>query len=509
MPEVALTLALKACDLPQLERVLLDMAGPRPVEQTTVTSTYYDTTAGRLKREGLALRVQEQDGQRTRIVMMAGVKGRPPFAHQEWEDVIDGGRQDLRALNGRARLPEVFSDPELNARFATAVQSTLFMLEPDGSTQIAGTLEAGEIRIAETTRTEPICEVELRLKRGDPSAVYETGLRLLEITPLRIAARSNVECGYCLLENTTAKPQAEYSQPFGLKPGTTVEECLQKIGLGCLTLFLRNEPAALADVPDGVHQMRVAVRRLRSFIATMRQMLPSQQREWVGHELRWMANILGPARNWDVFSSSLLAPVLRAMPSERDLDKLCRICEHERQSAHNRANDAIRSRQYTTALLKLSQWFASCSWRNQPVSQQSALLMAAIEDMAPNLIERRYKKAAKAADRFDQLTLQQRHEFRISIKKLRYTVEFFRDLFDNNQVSAFLERVRPVQDDVGYANDVRVAHELLASLQISQDAVDLAHGTGIVLGWHDRGLTELDRKLRKHVRRFRQARRFW
>jgi triphosphatase len=509
MPEVALTLALKACDLPQLERVLLDMAGSRPVEQTTVTSTYYDTTAGRLKQEGLALRVQEQDGQRTQIVMMAGVKGRRPFAQQEWEDVIDGGRQDLRALNGRARLPEVFSDPELSARFATAVQRTLFMLEPDGSTQIVGTLEAGEIRIAEATRTEPICEVELRLKRGDPSALYETGLRLLEITPLRIAARSNVERGYCFLENTTAKPQAEYSQLFGLKPGTTVEECLQKIGLGCLTLFLRNEPAALADVPDGIHQMRVAVRRLRSFIATMRQMLPSQQREWVGHELRWMANILGPARNWDVFSSSLLAPVLSAMPSERDLGKLCRICEHERQSAHHRANDAIRSRQYTTALLKLSQWFASCSWRNQPVSQQSALLMAAIEDMAPNLIERRYKKAAKAADRFDQLTLQQRHEFRISIKKLRYTVEFFRDLFDNDQVSAFLERVKPVQDDVGYANDVRVAHELLASLQISQDAVDLARGTGIVLGWHDRCLGDLERKFRKHVRRFGQARPFW
>src|SRR6516225_6713051 len=75
MSEVALTLALKACDLPQLERALLDMAGPRPAEHTTVTSTYYDTTAGRLKREGLALRVQEQDGQYTQMVMIAGMKG--------------------------------------------------------------------------------------------------------------------------------------------------------------------------------------------------------------------------------------------------------------------------------------------------------------------------------------------------------------------------------------------------------------------------------------------------
>jgi inorganic triphosphatase YgiF len=510
MSEVALTLtlALKACDLPQLERALLDMAGPRPAEHTTVTSTYYDTTAGRLKREGLALRVQEQDGQSTQMVMIAGVKGRPPFADQEWEDAIDGPQQDLRALSGQDHLPEVFSDPELRARFTTVVQRTLCMLEPDGSAQIAGTVEAGEIRTAEGTRTEPICEVGLRLMRGDPSALYETGLRLLEIAPLRIEARSKVERGYWLLEDTIAKPQAQYFLPFGLKPGATVEECLQKIGLDCLTLFLRNEPAALSDVPDGVHQMRVAVRRLRSVVATFRRMLPPQQYEWVSHELRWMANVLGPARNWDVFSSSLLAPVKNAVLSEPDLDKLCRICEQERQSAHEKANVAIRSSQYTAALLKLSRWFASCSWRNQPVSQQSALLVASIEDVAPNLIERRYKKAMKAANRFDQLTLQQRHEFRISIKKLRYTIEFFRDLFDNDQVSEFVGRLKPLQDDMGYANDVRVAHELLASLQISEDG-DLARAAGVVLGWHNRGLTDLDRKLRKYVRRFRQARPFW
>jgi len=310
--------------------------------------------------------------------MMACVKGRPPFADQEWEDLIDGPHQDLRALNGRTQLPKVFSDPELHARFTTVVRRTLCMLEPDGSTQIAGTVETGEIRTAAGTRTEPLCEVGLRLMHGDPSALYEMGLRLLEIAPLRIEARGKAERGYWLLEDATTKPQAQYSLPLGLKPGATVEECLQKIGLDCLTLFLRNEPAARSDVPDGVHQMRVAVRRLRSVVATLRRMLPPQQYEWVSHELRWMANVLGPARNWDVFSSSLLAPVKNALLSEQDLEKLSRLCEQERQFAHDKADAAIRSSQYTAALLKLSQWFASYSWRNQPVSQQSALLVARI-----------------------------------------------------------------------------------------------------------------------------------
>jgi triphosphatase len=63
---------------------------------------------------------------------------------------------------------------------------------------------------------------------------------------------------------------------------------------------------------------------------------------------------------------------------EQMLDELCGVAEREGRSAHARANAAIRSPQYTAALLKLLQWFASRRWRNQPVSEHSALLMAPI-----------------------------------------------------------------------------------------------------------------------------------
>ena len=241
----------------------------------------------------------------------------------------------------------------------------------------------------------------------------------------------------------------------------------------------------------------------------MKRMLPQEQYEWVSQELRWLANILAAARNWDVLSSSLLAPVRSALPNDHDLIELCRICEGERQSAYQSADAAIRSRQYTAALLKLSLWFASCSWRNQPVSQQSALLMAPIGTVAPKLIGRRYKKVKKAADRFDELTPQQRHEFRIAVKKLRYTIEFLKDLFDSEEVARFLQRLKPLQDDIGHVNDVRVAGALLADLQASKDAVVIARAAGVVLGWHERGLSDLDRKLRKHIHRLRQLRPFW
>jgi CHAD domain-containing protein len=220
-----------------------------------------------------------------------------------------------------------------------------------------------------------------------------------------------------------------------------------------------------------------------------------------------MAGVLGPARNWDVFSTGLLAPVKSVLLRGQELDEFCRVCEQKRRSAHERANAVIRSPQYTAALLKLSQWFASRSWRNQPVSEQSALLMAPIGAVVPTLIGRRYRRVKKSADGFAQLSLQRHHEFRIAVKKLRYTIEVFKDLFDSQKVAEFVRLLKPLQDDLGYVNDVRVANELLTDLQISNAGI--ARAVGIVLGWHDRGFADIDRKLRKHVSRFREARPFW
>jgi triphosphatase len=144
---------------------------------------------------------------------------------------------------------------------------------------------------------------------------------------------------------------------------------------------------------------------------------------------------------------------------------------------------------------------------SSPEPVQTTGTVAPIETLAPTLIGRRYKKVKKSADGFAQLTLERRHEFRISVKKLRHTIEVFKDLFDSQKVAEFIRPLKPLQDDLGYINDLRVANELLTDLQISNAAI--ARAAGIVLGWHDRGLADTDRNLRKHVRRFREARPFW
>jgi inorganic triphosphatase YgiF len=99
---------------------------------------------------------------------------------------------------------------------------------------------------------------------------------LLEVAPIRIEIRSKSGRGYRLADCGETAPAVVHAEPVTLDRRMTVEAALQEIGRNCLAQLLRNEAAALSQQPEGVHQMRVAVRRIRSAISSLKQMLPAE-----------------------------------------------------------------------------------------------------------------------------------------------------------------------------------------------------------------------------------------
>src|SRR5207253_6941422 len=98
-----------------------------------------------------------------------------------------------------------------------------------------------------------------------------------------------------------------------------------RFGQRCLNHLLRNEPAALAGEPEAVHQMRVAIWRLRSVLSAIKPMLPAEHHHWASDELRWFTRALAPARNWDIFTGDLLPPSHRcaAKPGRDEARRQC------------------------------------------------------------------------------------------------------------------------------------------------------------------------------------------
>jgi triphosphatase len=167
---------------------------------------------------------------------------------------------------------------------------------------------------------------------------------------------AKAERGYRLLG---AAPDVPRAVTVTLNRDMTVETALQHFGQQCLSHLLRNEPVMLADEAEGIHQMRVAVQRLRSVLSALKQMLPMEHHRWASEELKWLTHSLAPARNLDIFVGDLLRTVSDALPSRSELEHLVRAADRCRRAAFDDAKQAILSERYTSAMLRLLRWFAA------------------------------------------------------------------------------------------------------------------------------------------------------
>jgi triphosphatase len=476
--------------------------------QENLVSTYYDTPNSALKRRGLTLRVREQGGHFTQTIKAGDLEGNI-LSRGEWEDAIAEDRPDPDAAESGAQLPADAAG-KLQPLFVTEVTRTVFEIEPRPGTEIEAAIDEGEIRVGHKNRAEPISEIELELKRGDAAALYDVALRLLEVAPIRIDTRSKSERGYHLVEDGDVPPPAVHAEPVSLEPDMTVEAALQKIGRNCLTQLLRNEPPVLSAQPEGVHQMRVAVRRLRSAVSSLKDLLPLEDLRWIAGELRWLGGTLGPARNLDVFAVELLPTARTGLPGEPGWDGLAAALGELRRAADDQIKKAIFSERYTSAMLRLLRWFEASGWRRHRSADEPDPMVCPIIQTVPRVLDRRRRKVRQRSKGFGRLAPRERHKLRIAVKKLRYSIELFGSLFEKDDLEKFVRRLKRLQGDLGYANDVRVAHEFVIELfgQIEPRS-PAAHAWISVLEAHDQVLASGERKLRQHLRRLNNAKPFW
>ncbi len=483
------------------------MAPASASSHSRLISTYYDTPDLALKRRGLSLRVREQGGRFIQTVKTGDLSGGDVLTRGEWEDELAESCPDPHAAQSGEHLPDGIAG-DLQPLFATDVTRTTFAIEPAPATRIEAAIDQGEIRAAGGGGTEAISEIELELKSGDAAALYDVALQLFDVASIRIEPRSKSERGYRLGEEGEAAPPVVYAEPVALDPTMTVEAALQEIGRACLAHLLHNETAALAMEPEGVHQIRVAVRRIRSAISAFKKLLPAADRRRVSNELEWLADILGRARNLDVFATDLLQPARAALSHEAGIDDLATALDRARCAAYERVERAILSERHAAGMLRLSHWFEARGWRDKP-TKRSALLSSPIGELAPRLLDRRWHELRKRSKRFGRLTAPQRHKLRIAAKKLRYTMELLGGLFDQNDLQEFMKRLKRLQDDLGYANDVRVANGILPELCAGARRGPVARAGARLLEWHEEALAKAERKLRKRLNRLNRAAPFW
>jgi CHAD domain-containing protein len=343
---------------------------------------------------------------------------------------------------------------------------------------------------------------------GEPASGARTALKRSEPTTVPTTLRR----GDAALARPKRGHAVARAKRLALDPALTGEAALQRIGLTSLGNIARNEAAVLAGREDGVHQMRVAVRRLRATLSAFGKLLPRHQRHWASEELRWLADALGPARNLDVFESALLKPLRQdpdnpAALKKLALKKLEQAALRQRRAAYRDAVAAVRSTRFAALLSNLAHWFQTCGWHG---GEDAAGLQQPIAALAGRALQRRWRVARKRSKGFGEQSAQQRHRLRIALKKLRYAAESLAPLYPSEYPAPFLRRVKRLQDDLGHANDVRVGHEIVSALAATAGTDNgLAEAGDRVLGWHEQRLAKSEPRLRKHLDELFEAEPFW
>ena len=226
-------------------------------------TTYFDTPAGDLLRQAFSLRVRAIGTQRVQTLKLRGDQA-GPFARGEWEWPVNSDRPDLDLLADTPAAP-LLQAKELEPVFTTDVRRSVRTVQQDGAT-IEVAVDRG--RVIAGGRAEEIRELELELKAGDPEPMYRLAATLHTSLAMSLGAESKADRGWRL---RTGRPRSAMKQAsIDLPEDVTAAAAFRMIVDGVLAHFMANQPAAASGDIEGVHQMRVAVRRLRAALMLFR-----------------------------------------------------------------------------------------------------------------------------------------------------------------------------------------------------------------------------------------------
>lgn len=511
--EIELKLSVHKDDMKRLRlSPALSQTVTKPATKA-LDSLYFDTADRSLQRNGFSLRVRRQGRKLVQTLKSAPPPGIGALVRGEWEVPVPENRPDLGLLPDAGVLAPLgpLDNGDLVSVFETRIRRQVRRLSPAEGVMIEIAIDEGEI-VAADGRILAVNEIELELVEGeDVACLYSLAKAIHADIPLRLEMDSKSARGYALAD--ARQPEPQKATRLSIDADFTVEESLAAILRASLVHLTANEaPTLTGDDPEGVHQMRVALRRLRSAFQIFNPLIPPDQSERLVPEIKWLATSLGAAREWDVFLGELLPPVAAAFPGHPAILALTSAAEKARARGYAAAKAAVGSPRYTSLLLDLAAWLDARSWRNQPVSERSALLLRPVSELADALLDKRHRKARKRGRGFAHAGPEARHELRIALKKLRYATDFFRGLYEGKGFRRFAEDLSGLQDRLGHLQDVATVTKLVEELA-AQPATEAPggweQGAGLVTGWHARGLHDMEEGVVEDWRRFADTKPFW
>lgn len=279
--------------------------------------------------------------------------------------------------------------------------------------------------------------------------VGKTGGRPSRTSKLRLALGERVP-----VPSETVLPEPTRKRPASL--------VVQRRLRAQVEAMRRNDPLVRHDAPDAVHQMRVAVNRLRYALASYRPVLVREQTDGIRDELKWLAAALGEPRDAEVMRQRL-----EQMLADED-PEVVRGAGYERMDqemgeqyslARARMLHALGSDRYFALLDRLDELSTDPPWRGKAAVPVHAVLRKRVR----HDYERLAQRVAHAVGAEDEEREHLLHEARKAAKRVRYATEVLGGVY-GKPATRFVKAMKRVQSHLGDHHDASVTQDRLREL---------------------------------------------
>jgi CHAD domain-containing protein len=412
--------------------------------------TWLDSADRRLYRAGMALTATSGADGGAETLQLSGPDGVPVTAGPDsagWPRLLAGLPDELRprlapVLGVRALLPVVqVAGSSVTGRLLDAEGKTVLRLVIERPATIAGT----RTRLPGGLRLVPL--------RGYAAAAARAGLIVQDAGLVR-DERSGYRTALVAAgvdPDTTAAPV--------VRPELAGDVAVARVLLSFLDEMDAVHDGTVADVDiEFLHDFRVAVRRSRSVIKLLGDLLPTELTAWVTPELKWLGDLTARSRDLDVHLQefpSLAAGLTSGRPE--DLAPMAVHLRRLRSSERRRLVRGLRSARY-------ERWRSH--WRTALVE------LAARDDDGPTVQEisaerlaEGYRRVLRRGARITpDSPAADLHDLRKRCKELRYLLEIFAPVLDSDGFRSAIKELKALQDLLGRFQDSEAQREAIYAL---------------------------------------------
>jgi CHAD domain-containing protein len=396
--------------------------GGEPLESRVFTSVYHDTADRSLARAGITLRRRTERGKSV------------------WQLKIpaNGARMELEEPGGPAGPPaslrSLLRAHERRAALAPVAELRTHrhgaLVNRNGDT---AEVTIDEVTIMDSHRVEGrFVEVEIELKDGEPEVLVGITKELEKAGARESDGTPKV---FRVLDLTRPSP-----------PTTTAFDVLRARLAAQLEEILAHDPGTrLGHDPESLHDMRVAVRRVRALLRSGKTLIATDTR-MLTRELKWLGSVLGDVRDLDVLLARLHASAAELEAKDAAAaTRLLRGLERQRSRVRRTLLKALDGDRYASFLERFE------TMLDELIPTTST---ASLDDLASRQLEKLRCAVFAAGDDPDDVTL---HELRKQGKRTRYAYELA-------GAKKIVARTKHLQDVLGEHQDAVVATERLRAL---------------------------------------------